>query len=324
MMLLRSVMVIAMTIVFAAAATVATTAAAQSGYPNRPIRLVIQFPPGGSDTVARILCQKMGEQLGQPFVIDNRPGAAGVMGANIVAKAAPDGYTALFATASFAMTAAFNKKLPYDSIRDFDSIGFIGSQPFVLVVHPSVAVNSVKELIALSRAKPQIFASTGTGGAGHLTHELFNSMAGIKATHVPYKGTGPMVTALIAGEVTVGMPNISGVWGQVRAGKLKALGVSTLKRTAFAPELPTIAEMGVPGYESATWYGLSAPHGTSPLAIDRLNREMTAALKTPVREKLAAIGVDVAPSTPQAFTDYLRAEIAKWRKIIHEVGITDT
>ncbi len=292
-------------------------------YPARPIRVVIQFPPGGSDTVARILCQKMGEHLGQQFVIDNRPGAAGVIGANIVAKAAPDGYTTLFATASFAVTAAFSKKLPYDSIKDFDSIGFIGSQPFILVVHPSVPVNSVKEFIALSKVKPQNFVSAGTGGIGHLTHELFNNMTGIKGTHVPYKGTGPMVTALVAGEVAVGMPNISGVWGQVRAGKLKALGVSSLKRTAFAPELPTIAEMGVPGFESATWYGLTSPRGTPSAAILVLNREIAVALKTDVREKLTAIGVDVAPSSPQAFTDYMLAEIAKWSKIIKEAGISD-
>jgi tripartite-type tricarboxylate transporter receptor subunit TctC len=301
----------------------AAGAAAQSAYPNRPIRVVIQFPPGGSDTVARILCQKMGEHLGQPFVIDNRPGAAGVIGANIVAKAAPDGYTLLFATASFAMTAAFSRKLPYDSIQDFDAIGFIGSQPFVLVVHPSVAAHSVKELIALAKTKPLHFGSTGTGGAGHLTHELFNHMAGIKGTHVPYKGTGPLVTALIAGEVAVGMPNISGVWGQVRSGKLKALGVSSLKRTVFAPELPTIAEMGVPGYESATWYGLTAPRGTPAAAISVLNREIAVALKTEVRDKLAGIGVDAAPSTPKAFTDYLRAEIAKWSRIIKAAAISD-
>ena len=304
-------------------AALATPVAAQSVYPNRPIRVVIQFPPGGSDTVARILCQKMGESLGQQFVIDNRPGAAGVIGANIVAKAAPDGYTTLFATASFAVTAAFSKKLPYDSIKDFDSIGFIGSQPFILVVHPSLPVNSVKEFIAFAKTQPQNFVSAGTGGIGHLTHELFNSMTGIKGTHVPYKGTGPMVTALIAGEVAVGMPNISGVWGQVRAGKLKALGVSSLKRTAFAPELPTIAEMGVPGFESGTWYAFTSPRGTPPTAINVLNREMASALKSDVREKLAAIGVEVAPSTPKEFSDYMRAEIAKWSKIIKEAGISD-
>jgi tripartite-type tricarboxylate transporter receptor subunit TctC len=301
----------------------AVPAAAQSAYPNRPIRVVIQFAPGGSDVVARILCQKMGESLGQPFVIDNRPGAAGVIGANIVAKAAPDGYTTLFATASFAVTAAVNKQLPYDSIKDFDSIAFIGSQPFLLVVHPSVQANSVKDFIALSKVKPLNFASAGAGGIGHLTQELFNHLTGIKATHVPYKGTGPMVTAVIAGEVPAAMINISGAWGHVRGGRLKALGVSSAKRTAFAPDLPTIAESALPGFESGTWYGLTSPRGTLPLAISVLNREIFAALKSDVRDKLAVLGVDLAPSTPQAFTDFMRAEVAKWSKTIKDARITD-
>lgn len=307
----------------AALAGLASGAAAQANYPNRPVRVVIQFAPGGSDVVARILTQKMGESLGQPFVIDNRPGAAGVIGASIVAKAAPDGYTTLFATASFAVTAASSKNLPYDSIRDFDAIGFIGSQPFMLAVHPSVPANSVKEFIALAKAKPMNYGSTGAGGIGHLTHELFNHMAGIKATHVPYKGTGPMVTALMAGEVPAGMPNLSGAWAQVRAGKLKALAVTTLKRTSFAPELPTMAESGLRGFESATWYGLVAPRGTSAQAVNVLNREIHAALKTEVRDKLSAIGVDAAPSTPKAFADYFRAEVAKWSRIIKDANISD-
>ncbi len=296
----------------------------QSTYPNRPIRVVIQFAPGGSDVVARILCQKMGESLGQPFVIDNRPGAAGVVGANIVAKAAPDGYTTLFATASFAVTAAFSKQLPYDSLRDFDSIGYIGSQPFLLLVHPAVQANSVKEFIALSKSKPLNYGSTGSGGIGHLTHELFNHLAGIKATQVPYKGTGPIVTALIAGEVPVAMVNISGAWGHVRGGRLKPLVVTSAKRTMFAPELPTIAESGLPGFESGTWYGLSAPRGTATAAIHLLNREIAAALKTDVHEKIAVLGVDVAPSTPREFTDYMRSEVAKWSKIIKVAGISDS
>jgi tripartite-type tricarboxylate transporter receptor subunit TctC len=308
---------------FGAWAAHAVAQSTYSAYPNRPIRVVIQFAPGGSDVVARILCQKMTESLGQPFVIDNRPGAAGVIGANIVAKAAPDGYTTLFATASFAVTAAFNQQLPYDSIKDFDSIGFIGSQPFALVVHPAVPVNSVKEFIALSKAKPLNFASAGGGGVGHLTQELFNHLTGIKATHIPYKGTGPMVTALIAGEVPAAMVNISGSWAHVRGGRLKALGVASLKRTAFAPELPTIAESGVPGFEGGTWYGLTAPRGTSAAAITVLNREMAAALKTDAREKLVALGVELAPSTPQEFSNYMLAEVAKWRKIIKVAGISE-
>jgi tripartite-type tricarboxylate transporter receptor subunit TctC len=298
-------------------------ASAQSNYPNRPVRVVIQFAPGGSDVVARILCQKMGESLGQPFVIDNRPGAAGIIGANIVAKAAPDGYTTLFATASFAVTAASNAQLPYDSIRDFDSIGFIGSQPFALVVHPAVPAISVKDYIALAKVKPFNFASAGAGGIGHLTQELFHYLAGIKGTHVPYKGTGPMVTALLAGEVPAAMVNISGSWPHVRAGRLKALGVASLKRATFAPELPTIAESGLPDFEGSTWYGLTAPRGTPPSAIALLNREIAAALKTDTREKIVALGVELAPSTPQEFTQYMRDEVAKWRKIIKVAGISE-
>ncbi len=294
---------------------------AQHAYPNRPIRVVIQFAPGGSDVVARILTHKMTEALGQSFVIDNRPGAAGVIGAKIVAKAAPDGYTTLFATASFAVTAAFNKNLPYDSIRDFDAIGFIGSQPFMLVVHPAVPAHSVKEFIALAKAKPLVYGSTGAGGIGHLTHELFNFMTGVKSTHVPYKGTGPIVTALMAGEVPVSMVNLSGAYGQVRTGKLRALAVTTLKRTAIAPELPTLVESGLAGFESGTWYGLTGPRGFPPTAINTLNREMTAALKTEVKDKLAVLGVDIAPSTPAEFADYLRREVAKWRKIIQAADI---
>ncbi len=305
------------------AAAWCANAVAQANYPNRPIRVVIQFAPGGSDVVARILTNKMGESLGQPFVIDNRPGAAGVIGANIVAKAAPDGYTMLFATASFAVTAAFNKNLPYDSIRDFDSIGFIGSQPFMLVVHPSVPANSVKDFIALSKAKSLNYGSTGGGGVGHLTHELFNYMTGIKATHIPYKGTGPIVTALIAGEVPSAMVNVSGALGHVRGGRIKALGVASAKRTASAPELPTMAEGGVPGFESGTWYGLTAPRGIAPAVVALLNREMGSALKTDAREKIIGLGVDIAPSSPKEFTDYMRAEVAKWSKIIKAANISD-
>ena len=304
-------------------ALLTANATAQSAYPNRPVRVVIQFAPGGSDVVARILMHKMTESLGQSFVIDNRPGAAGVIGANIVAKAAPDGYTTLFATASFAVTAAFNRNLPYDSVRDFDPIGFIGSQPFLLSVHPSVPANSVKEFIALAKTKSLNFGSAGAGGIGHLTHELFNHMAGIKATHVGYKGTGPLVTAMISGEVPAGLSNISGTWAHVRAGKLKALAVTTLKRTAFAPELPTVAESGLAGFESATWYGLTGPRGMPAVAVTTLNREMHAALKTDIREKIAVLGVDLAPSTPQGFGEYFRAEVAKWSKIIKVANISE-
>lgn len=301
----------------------ATHTFAQGNYPSRPVRVVIQFAPGGSDVVARILTHKMSESLGQSFVIDNRPGGAGIIGANIVAKAAPDGYTTLFATASFAVTAAVHQKLPYDTVRDFDPIGFVGSQPFLLSVHPSLPVNSVKEFIALARAKPLNYGSAGAGGIGHLTQEWFNQMAGIKMTHVGYKGTGPLVTAMLAGEVPSGLSNISGTWQHVRGGKLKALAVTTLKRTGFAPELPTVAESGLAGFESATWYGLTGPRGMPQLAVNTLNREMHAALKTDIREKINALGVDLAPSTPQQFGEYFRAEVAKWTKIAKVADIRE-
>ncbi len=298
-------------------------AAAQNTYPSRPIRVVIQFAPGGSDVVARILCQKMGESLGQPFVIDNRPGAAGVIGANIVAKAAPDGYTTLFATASFAVTSAFARPLPYDAIKDFDSIGFIGSQPFLLLVHPSVQAQSVKEYIALSKVKPLNFASAGAGGIGHLSQELFHHLVGVKSTHVPYKVTGPMVTALLAGEVPSAFINVSGAGPHVRAGRMRALAVTSAKRATSMPELPTLAESGVAGFESGTWYGLTAPRGTPTAAINVLNREIAAALKTDTREKIAGLGVELAPTSPKEFADYLRAEIVKWSKIIKIAGISE-
>ncbi len=294
---------------------------AQANYPNRPIRVVIQFAPGGSDVVARILTHKMSEALGQSFVIDNRPGAAGVIASGIVAKAAPDGYTLLFSTASFAVTAVYERNLPYDSVRDFDAVGFIGSQPFMLVLHPAVPASSVRDFIALAKAKPTVYGSTGGGGIGHLTHEWFNFMTGIKATHVPYKGTGPIVTALLAGEVPAGMVNLSGAYGHVRGGKLKALAITTLRRVAFAPELPTMAESGLPGFESGTWYGFTGPRGMPQAVIQTLNREMTAALKTEIKDKLAVLGVDLAPSTPQWFATYIRDEIAKWGKVVKVANI---
>jgi tripartite-type tricarboxylate transporter receptor subunit TctC len=193
--------------------------------------------------------------------------------------------------------------------------------PFMLVLHPAVPVSSVKEFVALAKAKPTVYGSTGGGGIGHLTHEWFNFMTGIKATHVPYKGTGPIVTALLAGEVPAGMVNLSGAYGHVRSGKLKSLAITTLKRVAFAPELPTMAESGLPGFESGTWYGLAGPRGMPQPAVQTLNREMTAALKTEIKEKLAVLGVDLAPSTPQWFATYIRDEIAKWGKVVKVANI---
>ena len=231
---------------------------ASTNYPQRPIRLVVLFPPGGSDTVARMFGQRAAERLGQPIVIDNRPGAAGVIGADIVAKSPADGYTLLFATASFAMNSAWDRKLPYDANRDFTAIGMLAYTPFLLTVHPTLPVTTVKEFIALAKSKPdQLNVSiTGAGGIGHLGTAMFANMAGIKLNVVPYKGTGPALTAALAGEVHLTMVTIGTSLPYARAGKLRALGVSSVRRSALAPDIPAIAEAGVPGLDVVTWYGL--------------------------------------------------------------------
>ena len=293
-------------------------------YPYRPVRLIVLFPPGGSDTVARMLGQKLSEKLGQQLVIDNRAGAAGTIGANIAAKAAADGYTLLFATASFAMTAGFYRNLPYDPVRDFAAIGSVASQPFLLVAHPSLPTNTVKELVALAKAKPDqlIYGSTGAGAAGHLATEMFISMTGIRITHVPYKGTGPAITAVIAGEVPFVFAVIGSALPSVRAGKLKALAVTSVRRSALAPDLPTVAESGVPGYEAVTWFGILAPRGTPQSIIGLLNGEIVAVLRSnDFHDRLVAMGIEPVVSTPKEFADFLQTEIAKWGKVIRDAGI---
>ncbi len=294
-------------------------------YPQRPIRLVVLFPPGGSDTVARIFGLRVAERLGQPFVIDNRPGAAGVIGADIVAKSPPDGYTLLFATASFAMTSAWERKLPYDALRDFTAIGMLAYTPFMLTVHPTVAVNSVKEFIALAKTKPdQINVSTtGTGGIGHLASASFANMAGIRLNFVPYKGTGPALTAALAGEVPCTMVTIGASLQHARAGRLRALGVSSGRRSALAPDMPTIAEAGVPGYDVVTWYGLSAPRNLPAAIANRLHSEMAVISgSSEYREQIAALGIEPQLSSPREFADTMKTEIARWSKAIKDAGIT--
>ena len=305
-----------------AAACAADTPAA---YPRHPIRLVVLFPPGGSDTVARMFGQRAAERLGQPFVIDNRPGAAGVIGADIVAKSPADGYTLLFATASFAMTSAWDRKLPYDAIRDFTAIGMLAYTPFMLTVHPTLPVSTVKEFIALARAKPgQLNVSTtGAGGIGHLGTATFASMAGINLNYVPYKGTGPALTAALAGEVNLTMVTIGSSLPYARAGKLRALGVSSARRSALAPDIPTIAEAGVPGLDVVTWYGLSAPRNLPAAIVNRLHAEMEAvANAAEFREQIAALGIETQITSPREFAEFMKSDIARWSRAIKDTGIT--
>lgn len=301
--------------------------AGAAGYPSRGVRIIVPFPPGGSDVTARMLGQKLAEKLGQPFVIDNRPGAAGTLGTDIVAKAPPDGYTLLFATASFPVTAVVYKKLPFDPINDFAAIGSVGSVPFVLVTHPSLPAHSVREFVALAKARPgQLnYGSPGAGSIGHLAHLLFAKRTGIQTIHVPYKGTGPAVTALLIGEIQFMMPNLVGALPHVHAGKLRALSVASAQRSPLAPAIPTMAESGLAGVEMGTWYGLLAPQGTPQPVIQMLNREIVALLQTKaLRDQLATRGVVPEISTPEEFSAFIRAEIDKWSGVIKDAGLSQT
>jgi tripartite-type tricarboxylate transporter receptor subunit TctC len=301
--------------------------AAGPGYPARPVRIIVPFAPGGSDVAARLLGHRLGEKLGQPFLVENRPGAAGVLGTDIGAKAPADGYTLTFATASFAVTAVAYKKLPYDPIKDFAAIGSVGSVPFVLVTHPSLPVHSVKQFVTLAKARPGElnYGSPGAGGIGHLAHVLLAKQTGIQVTHVPYKGTGPAVTALLSGELQFMMPNLIGAVPYVRAGKLRALGVAATRRSPLAPEIPTIAEAGVAGLAVGTWYGLLAPRGTPQPVIQLLNREIAALLKSnELREQLALQGVVPDIMTPEEFSSFIRAEMVRWGGVIKDAGLSDS
>jgi tripartite-type tricarboxylate transporter receptor subunit TctC len=264
-----------------------------------------------------MMAPKLSEKLGQSFVIENRPGAGSVLGTDLVAKAPPDGYTVLFCTASHAANAVFLKKLPYDPVRDFESVASIGAVPFVLVTHPALPVKSVKEFVAFAKARPgQLFySSAGTGGIGHLANELFAKEAGIKVSHVPYKGTGPMVTALLVGEVQFAMPQISGALATIQAGKVRTLGIASAQRMQMAPEIPTLRESGV-NHVSGTWYGVLLPRGAPRKAIEVLGREFNAQLKDPAfRDQLTARGLIVDIMSPQEFAAFIKAEIGKLAEV---------
>jgi tripartite-type tricarboxylate transporter receptor subunit TctC len=302
----------------------AQAASAQAAYPSRPVRLIVGFAPGGSDVPARMLAQKLAEKLGQPFVVDNRPGAASVLATDILAKAPADGYTLMFSTASHAVTAVYYLKLPYDPIRDFAPVASVGSVPFLLVTHPSLPATTVKEFVAIAKAKAGQFnyGSPGTGSIGHLAQVLFAKQAGFEATHIAYKGTGPAVTAVLAGEIQFYMPNLIGAMPQVRTGKLRALGVAEAQRSPLAPDIPTIAEGGVRGVEAGTWYGVMAPRGTPQPIVDRLNQEIVGTLRTPAfRDQLATIGVVPDIGTPQQFAAFIRSEIDKWDGVMKFSGM---
>jgi len=298
----------------------ATQALAQGSYPSRSIRLVVPNSAGGTaDTAGRLLAQGLSERLGRPVLVDNRPGAGTIIGTEAVARASPDGHTLLMSPTTLAINPATYRKLPYDAMRDFAPISQIASIPSVLVVHPSVPAKSVKELIALAKTRPGeiLYASPGHGTIPHLTLELFASMAKVRMLHVPYKGAAPARLDLTAGRVATAT-----IIAYVPDGKLRALGVTSARRSAAAPDIPTIAEAGLPGFELVQWYGLLAPAGTPREIVARLHKEAVGVLRaTDVKDHLARNGGDVVASSPEEFTAFLKVETAKMANVVKAAGI---
>jgi len=308
-----------------ACALCAVSALAQD-YPARPVRIVIPLSPGGTtDVPGRIIAQKLSEALGQQFFVENRAGAGGTIGTDYVAKSRPDGYTLLLTASPFVIAPHVYKNMPYDTLADFAPVIRIASGPYVLVVHPSLGVNSVKELIALAKKEPGKidFASSGNGGAQHLVTELFMYMTGIKLNHVPYKGSGPAQQDLMSGIIKVSFVGTPIAIPHMKSGRLKALGVSTAKRSPEMPDVPTIAEAGVPGYEAIVWIGMLAPAGTPREIVARLNGEIGKLIRTDdVKRLLAPTGMEPDPDTPAQFGAYLKADYDKWGKVVRDSGAT--
>ena len=313
------------TAVALAALSATPFAGAQATYPTKPIRIVVPFPAGGTtDILARAVAQRLSETLGQPAVVDNRPGAGGNIGAELVAKAPADGHTLLMGTVgTHAINASLYSKMPYDHVRDFAPIILVAGVPNVLVVHPSVPVGSVKELIAYAKANPGKlnFASSGSGTSIHLAGELFKTMAGVQMAHVPYKGSAPAVTDVLGGQVQLMFDNLPSALPHIKAGKLKALAVTSATRAAALPDVPTIAESGLAGFDATSWFGLLAPAGTPQPIIARLNNEVAKWLaSTEAKEKMAGLGANTAGHSTDEFVRHIAAETSKWAKVVKESG----
>jgi len=295
-------------------------------YPAKPVRLIAASSPGSAvDIVSRVISQKLSEQLGQQVVVDNRAGAGGNLGAELAAKAPPDGYTLFMATPAQAINTGLYRKLDYDLVRDFAPVSQLTVGHYCVAVHPSLPVHSVKELIALARVRRgQLnYASAGNGNATHLAGALFNSMAHIELVHVPYKGSGPALTDVIGGQVQVIFPNLTAAVPYVKAKRLRALAVSGEKRSVIVPDLPTVSEAGLPGYRVISWFGLLTPAGVSNEIVVRLQRELTATMRSSeVRDKLAGEGAEPMASTPEQFATFIKSEIAQWVKVVREAKIS--
>jgi tripartite-type tricarboxylate transporter receptor subunit TctC len=313
------------TVTAAALVLCAFDASAAAPYPNKPIKWIVPFPPGGAmDSMARTLGEKLSISMKQPVIVENRPGAGGSIGSNLVARAAPDGHTIMIVSIGQAVNPSIYPKLPYDATKDFEPVSLVGVVPNILVAHPLVKANNVKELIALAKAQPGkiTYASAGNGTTVHLAAELFNSMAGVDIVHVPYKGSAPAVTDLMGGQVDIMFDSLSSAKPYIETGKLKALAVTTTKRSKAFPNVPTVAESGLPGYELSGWYAVFVPGKTPKPIVDRLHSELVKALKQDdVRSRFALIGAEPVGSSPQELAATLKTETARWEKIVRERNI---
>lgn len=308
----------------AAFSTTAITSARAQTYPERPLRFVIPFPPGGgADNLARIVGQAAGEKLNQQIVIDNRAGAGGNIAAEVVSKAAPDGYTLLQANVSHAISTSLYKKLNYDLLHDFVAVTQLASIPFLLAVHPGTSIASVKELTARAKAKPGelAYGSSGSGGPSHLAMELYKSMAGVDVRHIPYKGAAPIAADLISGQIHMTFFTVSAALPHVASGRVRPIAIASARRSPLAPDVPTFVESGLPGFEATTWFGVMAPRGTTRPVIGRLHAVFTGVLKAPeVRERILKQGFEIVGSTPEEFASHVKSEIPKWAKVVKASG----
>jgi len=324
----QAVLIVAATFCASASAiVVGSTHASAQTYLAKPVRVIVPFPPGGnSDRIARLLGQKLTEAWRQSVIVENRPGAGGSLGSDVAAKAAPDGYTLLIGTfGSIGASAGLYKNLPYDPIKDFAPITLIATPPLLLVVHPSLPVKSVKDLIALGKSRPKqlTYASSGNGSSNHLFGELFESLAGVELVHVPYKGSAPALTDVIAGRVLLMFAPLSAALPHVRAGKLNAVAVSGTKRSPILPDVPTVAESGVKAYQATGWDGVLAPAGTPAAVIAKLNTDIVKVLQTPeMKKQLADEGAEVIGSSPEQFGAFIKLEVSRWSKLIKDLGVT--
>lgn len=319
---MRSFVLFAVVLAFFAVAAAAT----DSEYPTRPIRMIVAYPPGGStDLAARIVTQKLAPVLSQPVIVDNRAGASGTIGAGLVTRAKPDGYTLLFGSAAeLTIQPTMVKNLPYDTLKDFQPVTLVGRVPFMLVVHPSVSAGSVKELVALAKAKPGVlnFASFGYGTTNHLTGEAFCAATGVNIMHIPYKGSAPAIADLLGGQVQMTFDTVGVVLPQVRAGKLKALAVTTSKRSPLAPDVPTMDEAGVAGFTTGTWWGVLAPARTPAPAVGRLAKEIAAIVRTSeVAQIFTERGFEPVGNTPTEFRAFIESETRRWLKVAQDAGL---